>query len=151
MKIQRVNPPEEDMHPFAFTNAQGAPYSMSAFRERHEIALHKVGMTMSKELGSSPHGLRHSYGQRVTTMPLGDGISETEHRIMIQRMLAHVSPDSQEHYKRFTDEQITEMLDKVASGSSPPTQSKYHKLVEYIPINILLLFSVVWIQGGSSL
>ena len=122
MKIQRVNPPEDDMHPFAFTNAQGSPYSMSAFRERYQVALYKIGMTMSKEFGTSPHGLRHSYGQRVTTMPLGDDISETEHRIMIQRMLAHVSPDSQEHYKRFTDEQITEMLNKV--GCDPALVSK---------------------------
>lgn len=53
-------------HPFAFVNATGGPYSMQAFEKAHKAAVERIGLVAAKHLGTTPHGHRHAYGQRLT-------------------------------------------------------------------------------------
>lgn len=52
-------------HPFAFVNAKGEPYSIDAFKKAHKAAVERIGLVAAKPMGTTPHGHRHAYGQRL--------------------------------------------------------------------------------------
>lgn len=67
-------------HPFLFVSEGeahregdqaliGDPYSAKAYERNHEAAVRRIGLEHRKDLGTTTHGLRHSYGQ--TLMNLG--------------------------------------------------------------------------------
>ncbi|MBX9756859.1 MAG: site-specific integrase [Pseudomonadaceae bacterium] len=62
---QRVKPKAGEDHPYAFTNRDGRPYSHRMFRDAHELAIERIGLDYHKMAGTTPHGHRHAYGQRL--------------------------------------------------------------------------------------
>lgn len=81
-------------HPFAFVNLVRKPfghiYSMAQYSKAHAAAVSRIGMIVSKGLGTTPHGHRHAFGWRTKQGELGE--------IEIQRMMHHRSPESQKTY-----------------------------------------------------
>lgn len=93
-------------HPFAFVNLRGGtlgePYSLSKYHEAHAAAIERIGLTPSKALGTTPHGHRHAYGNRL----MRAGVPSE----MRRRLMHHVSLFSQEIYTRPTREQALREL-----------------------------------------
>ena len=81
-------------HPFAFINLaqgdQGDMYKMGQYWRAHARACERIGMTVGKECGTTPHGHRHAYGRRLVRA----GISKE----MRRKMLHHIAMESQEVY-----------------------------------------------------
>ena len=61
----RVEPMKGREHPFLFTDESGEPLTYAAYKQAHERAAKKIGMTPLLEYGGVPHCHRHSYGQRL--------------------------------------------------------------------------------------
>ena len=63
-------------HPFLFvservsaeTGLPGEPYSQKAYERNHQAAVERIGLTYSKEAGTTTHALRHLYGQTMTKL-----------------------------------------------------------------------------------
>lgn len=62
---QRVRPAANAQHPYAFTNRNGQPYTHYMFRKAHRLAVMRIGLEYGKHLGTTPHGHRHAFGQRM--------------------------------------------------------------------------------------
>jgi len=81
-------------HPYAFVNVRREPkgdmYKISKFVDSHEAAMKRIGLSASKEDGTTPHGHRHAYGQRLVKA----GIDE----LTRQRCLHHSDINSQKTY-----------------------------------------------------
>jgi hypothetical protein len=65
LSLQRVDPPDCFRHPFLFTNNSGRPETIGNFRDKYASSLENVGLQNSKNLGTSPHGNRHAYGDTL--------------------------------------------------------------------------------------
>jgi hypothetical protein len=88
----------ERSHPFAFINVRREPvggmYTIGQYNKAHAAACRRIGMEVSKALGTTPHGHRHAYGRRVTNAGL-----DKEH---IRRFMHHISLESQDVYTKPT-------------------------------------------------
>jgi hypothetical protein len=86
--------PSRRNHPFAFMNTMREPvgelYKMGKFEDSHAAAVRRIGLEPAKHLGTSIHGHRHAYGQRLRKA----GVPEE----MIRRFMHHSSLESQEVY-----------------------------------------------------
>lgn len=83
-------------HPFLFVNLVrgelGSMYKLPTFNDAHAAACRRIGLEPAKQLGTTPHGHRHAYGQRIKKAGLDQKY--------IQMMLHHASIASQEQYTR---------------------------------------------------
>ena len=52
-------------HPFAFIPPAGEPYPVATFKHRHRRAVERIGLTVAKALGTTPHGHRPAYRQAL--------------------------------------------------------------------------------------
>lgn len=81
-------------HPFAFINLDREPvgemYCIEAFTKAHEAAVRRIGLEYGKKYGTTPHGHRHSYAQRLRR----SGVD----KLNVKRFLHHSSLESQEPY-----------------------------------------------------
>jgi integrase len=81
-------------HPFAFMNTMrepvGALYKLGKFQDSHAAAVRRIGLIPAKHLGTSEHGHRHAYGQRLRKA----GVSKE----MIRRFMHHSDLGSQDVY-----------------------------------------------------
>jgi hypothetical protein len=81
-------------HPFAFVNTDREPrggiYALSQFNKAHARAVRRIGLEVSKSAGTSPHGHRHAYGQRLRKADVS--------RELTRRFMHHSSIASQETY-----------------------------------------------------
>lgn len=81
-------------HPFALVNTGREPvggmYTLSQYNKAHARAVRRIGLEVSKAAGTTPHGHRHAYGQRLRR---ADVIPE-----LIRRFMHHSSIASQEPY-----------------------------------------------------
>lgn len=82
----RLNPD----HPYAFVTLAGKPYSIDAFEDAHAKAVQRIGLVPAKALGTTPHGHRHAYGQRLSGLDLDP--------IFLKTALHHKSLESQVVY-----------------------------------------------------
>ena len=98
LKYQRINPPSNFQHPFAFTNSMGEPETIKNFRRMHNNAVMRIGLNSCKYEGTSCHSHRHSYGYGLSDL----GFSQVE----IQKAMHHKSPDSCLVYIQPTNEDI---------------------------------------------
>lgn len=100
----------ERNHPFAFVSFDGKhtgePYSISSFQEAHARAVQRIGLAVAKMEGTTAHGHRHAYGQRVKV---------TGDPLIIKAALHHKSLESQLVY---TEAQIAEVSQKLADATS---------------------------------
>ncbi len=106
---QRIKPKPGEYHPYAFTNAQGQPYTHVAFRRAHRLAVERIGLEYAKELGTTPHGHRHAYGQRLNAAKATP--------LQIRLAMHHQSIESSKTYTKPTSslfrEQIRELDSKL--------------------------------------
>ena len=81
-------------HPYAFVNTDrghvGEMYKLGRYNKAHAAAVRRIGLEVSKQAGTTPHGHRHAYGQR-----LRDAKVEKE---FIRRFMHHSSMSSQDVY-----------------------------------------------------
>lgn len=89
-------------HPFAFANLAREPignmYQMDTFFEAHAAACKRIGLTVRKSLGTTPHGHRHAYGQRLRQ----GGVTPE----FIKIFMHHVSETSQEVYTQASSAEV---------------------------------------------
>ena len=95
--LEQVARVERD-HPFAFINLSrepvGAMYTLTQYNKAHAAACERIGLVVGKALGTTPHGHRHAYGQRLRRA----GIDKS----LIRRFMHHASEGSQEVYTQAT-------------------------------------------------
>lgn len=75
------------VHPFAFVTLEGKPYAIDSFARAHRRAVERIGLKPAKSLGTTPHGHRHAYGQRLADA----GIDP----LIIMKAMHHKSLESQ--------------------------------------------------------
>ncbi len=102
LKYQRIDPPSNFLHPYAFTNNVGHPETIKNFRRMHGDAVRRVGLNASKDEGTSCHSHRHSYGYRLNNL----GFSQVE----IQKSMHHKNSESCLVYIQATSDEIREKM-----------------------------------------
>ncbi|MBC7751386.1 MAG: site-specific integrase [Candidatus Saccharibacteria bacterium] len=105
LKFQRVEPPKNSPHPFAFTNSLGAPETIKNFQRLHKNAVERIGLECSKKQGTTEHGHRHAYGFRARQAGLD--------QVSIQKAMHHKSPNSCLVYIKPTLEEVQETLRRI--------------------------------------
>lgn len=97
-------------HPFAFVNLKrepfGAMYTLTQYNKAHAAACKRIGLNVGKALGTTPHGHRHAYGQRLKRA----GVDKA----LIRRFMHHASIESQEIYTRASSREARLALDAAA-------------------------------------
>lgn len=92
-QVMRINPSKRN-HPYAFMNVvrepMGALYKLGKFQVSHAAAVRRIGLVPAKHLGTSDHGHRHAYGQRLRKA----GVEKE----MIRRFMHHTDLNSQDVY-----------------------------------------------------
>jgi hypothetical protein len=101
-------------HPFAFTNKKGNLYAIRDYVDAHALAVRRIGLVPAKMNGTTPHGHRHAYAQRL--------IENDINSIIIKKALHHKSLESQIVYSEPTIDRVTQILsassDAIANGMS---------------------------------
>lgn len=107
--LKQVAHVERD-HPFAFINLSRAPvgamYTLTQYNKAHAAACDRIGLKVSKALGTTPHGHRHAYGQRLRSA----GVDKT----LIRRFMHHASLESQEVYTQANTKETLVALEVAA-------------------------------------
>jgi len=96
----------ERNHPFALINLSrlpvGAMYTLNQYNKAHAAACERIGLSVGKALGTTPHGHRHAYGRRLRSADID--------KALIRRFMHHASLDSQEVYTQVsTREALAEL------------------------------------------
>jgi hypothetical protein len=93
-------------HPFLFVSQkagfEGEPYTVDSYRQAHARAVRRIGLVPARSTGTTPHGHRHAYGQRLADAEVGE--------LIIQRVMHHKSPASQRVYTEAPAAKIEEAL-----------------------------------------
>lgn len=107
--LEQVAHVERD-HPFAFINLRrdpvGAMYTLTQYNKAHAKACERIGLTVGKALGTTPHGHRHAYGRRLYIA----GIDKA----LIRRFMHHTSLESQEVYTQANTREALAALETAA-------------------------------------
>ncbi|WDF91956.1 gamma-mobile-trio recombinase GmtY [Aeromonas hydrophila] len=121
-------------HPFAFINLNrepvGAMYTLNQYNKAHSAACKRIGLTVSKPLGTTPHGHRHAYGRRLRNA----GIDKE----YIRRFMHHASMESQEVYTQASTRETLATLETAAQllrTKYPETTSATRLLLSGIELN----------------
>lgn len=97
-------------HPFAFINLSREPaggmYCLGQYNKAHAAACERIGLMVSKALGTTPHGHRHAYGRRLRNA----GVDKP----FIRRFMHHASEESQEVYTQATTREVLAALEVAA-------------------------------------
>jgi hypothetical protein len=97
-------------HPFAFINLSrepaGAMYTLTQYNKAHVAACERIGLTVGKALGTTPHGHRHAYGRRLRIA----GVDKP----FIRRFMHHASEESQDVYTQPTTREVRVALEVAA-------------------------------------
>lgn len=105
LKYQRVEPPKNKPHPFAFTQNDGSPETLKNFQRKYEGAVKKIGLTYSKSNGTTEHGHRHAYGFRAKSFGLD--------AVAMQKAMHHKSALSHLVYTQPTNEEIRQKMNDI--------------------------------------
>lgn len=94
-------------HPYAFMNLyrepKGSIYALDKYIAAHGRACERIGLTVEKRLGTTPHGHRHSYGRRLSKA----GIEPS----LIKKCMHHSTEQSQETYTGQTTQEALQALE----------------------------------------
>lgn len=105
-------------HPYLFVSVkesvQGDPYTIDSYRQSHARAVRRTGLPVGKEWGTTPHGHRHAYAQRLTNA----GVTAE----IIQAALHHKSRESQEVYNVPSAEKIRKALMSASEAIQSPAE-----------------------------
>ena len=99
---QRLKPKASEGHPYAFTNRDGQPYSHRMFRKAHKLGVERIGLVYEKIEGTTPHGHRHAYGQRLAR----NGADP----LLVKNAMHHASITSSQTYTQPTTTQMRQSL-----------------------------------------
>lgn len=100
--IQHVRPFSHNM-PWAFLTKNGLPMGPSAYMDSLQRAVKKIGLSFKKSEGSTPHGLRHRYGQWLNDRGVNQKVGQV--------CMHHANPLSQEVYRQVTAEQVAHEME----------------------------------------
>lgn len=107
--LEQVAHIERD-HPFAFINLSrepvGAVYSLTQYNKAHAAACERLGLTVGKAMGTTPHGHRHAYGRRLHNA----GVDKP----FIRRFMHHASEASQQVYTQASTREAIAALEAAA-------------------------------------
>lgn len=105
-QVASMDPAERAGHPFALLNTgkdnRGDMYRVDRYCDAHRRACERIGLVVRKDLGTTPHGHRHSLGDRLEKAEVST--------LAIRQVLHHSSLESQEVYKGQTNGQIVKQL-----------------------------------------
>ena len=100
----------ERHHPFAFINLSREPvggvYTITQYNKAHAAACERIGLTVGKALGTTPHGHRHAYGRRLRNADVD--------KPLIRRFMHHASEESQQVYTQATTREAIAALEAAA-------------------------------------
>jgi hypothetical protein len=103
-------------HPFAFINLhrepRGGMYCLAQFNKAHAKACERIGLQVSKAMGTTPHGHRHAYALALKNA----GIDKA----LIQRFMHHSSIESQDVYTQPTIREAVAALEAAATRLLTP-------------------------------
>lgn len=95
-------------HPWAWVNLTrapiGTPYKIAQFNKAHAAACERIGLKVAKSLGTTPHGHRHAYGQRLKLA----GVDPS----FIKVFMHHRSVEAQTIYTAPSPEEMTRALEE---------------------------------------
>lgn len=81
-------------HPYAFVTREGKPYSIEAYEDAHANAIKRIGLVSAKALGTTPHGHRHAYGQRLSDLHLdAKFLMKALHHKSLESQIVYTEPD----------------------------------------------------------
>lgn len=104
--------PDNIEHPYLFVSLDrdnyGKPWTPAALTKQFSAAVKRIGLEPRLELGTTPHGCRHYYGQSLVDMKLSP--------IIIQECLHHMSITSQLVYTRPTPLKVNNALQQAHSA-----------------------------------
>lgn len=112
--------PKVTTHPYLFLSdrkpQRGAPYTVDAFWEAHQVAVRRIGLDASKYDGTTPHAHRHAYAEALVEAGLDE--------LTIQTFLHHRSIHSQEVYtqrarQRAAVNQLHDALKQAGEAMAP--------------------------------
>ena len=102
----------KDTHPFAFVahspKELGEMMPLSTQRESHEKAVKKIDLIVGKNYGTTPHGHRHAYGQRLKNANIDARI--------IRVAMHHKSIESHKVYTEPTVADVTASLNNATAS-----------------------------------
>jgi len=110
--------------PWLFLTEQGQPLTADAFAEQHAAAMRRLGIMPAKRLGTTPHGHRHAYGQRLEIAKRAGLLDEK----IVQLCLHHGSVLSQSVYTAPSSTEIRKLLEAANSRLFPERDDLMSKL-----------------------
>jgi hypothetical protein len=123
-QVQRIDPSLRN-HPFAFLNTFREPigdlYKMGKFEDSHAAAVRRIGLVPAKHLGTSIHGHRHAYGQRLRKAGIGPE--------MTRRFMHHIDLESQRVYTEADRAECLEQLTKAVHRLNAMSTSLRNEIV----------------------
>jgi hypothetical protein len=83
-------------HPWLFVTGSGDPMTAKSYRKRHDAAVTRIHLEVAKRLGTTPHGHRHAFGQRMESLVQAGLID----RKLFMVVMHHRSMTSQDAYNQ---------------------------------------------------
>lgn len=112
--------------PWLFLTEDGQPMTAKAYAEQHSAAIARIGLVPRKRNGTTPHGHRHAFGQRLQDAADRGLIGSKT----IQLCLHHNSVASQKVYtQRQTEIVNDQLLEASRSLSGPPASTALETLL----------------------
>jgi integrase len=81
-------------------------YTLTQYNKAHAAACKRIDLDVGKALGTTPHGHRHAYGQRLKRARID--------KALIRRFMHHSSIESQEIYTRASTREVRIALEAAA-------------------------------------
>jgi integrase len=81
-------------------------YTLTQYNKAHTAACERIGLKVSKALGTTPHGHRHAYGRRLRKA----GVDKA----LVRRFMHHASMESQEVYTQASTREAVTALKAAA-------------------------------------
>lgn len=97
--------------PWAFLTAGGQPLGARGYAESFKAAVEKIGLRSAKTEGTTPHGLRHRYGQWLNELGADEKLG--------QMCMHHASPLSQAVYRRLRLADVAAQMAALTDQSRP--------------------------------
>ncbi|HEY5777261.1 MAG TPA: gamma-mobile-trio recombinase GmtY [Terrimicrobiaceae bacterium] len=116
--LEHCRPPSS--LPWLFLTESGLPMTAKAYAHQYAAAIRRLGIRARKSDGTTPHGHRHAYGQRLSAAKQQGLIDEK----IVQLCLHHRSVASQHVYTKDSIVDITRILERANQMIFETSQSR---------------------------